>query len=150
MADRMNLADYLRDTSAQPSAPNDKPSGYVSADGDCLFYHHEDVPYFADRVDGLLTLFRAMTDSHLVGFELKGISQMPTSGLHRIMVNPSETPGFEVITLLTGGYIYQYGHDDGSAVSRPQARIAAPKYAEAVRTFGRFIPTGDEQTCGSR
>lgn len=50
---------------------------FYSRDADCVFCHLEDVPYFAERVDGLLTIYRAEEDARLVGAQLKGVSKLP-------------------------------------------------------------------------
>ncbi len=49
------------------------PGGYYDPDGDCLFYHAEDVPYVAVRLSPEVTLFEAMDDGHPVGIQIKGI-----------------------------------------------------------------------------
>src|SRR5438874_11114622 len=58
-----------------------KPLGFVCltqyfADGDFASLFLEDVPYFAERVDELLTLYRAMDDHRFVGCKIKGVRRI--------------------------------------------------------------------------
>lgn len=50
-----------------------RPGWYHSKDGDCIFAHWEDVPSYAERINGPITVYRAMDDKRIVGCQLKGV-----------------------------------------------------------------------------
>ena len=62
----------IRDA-ASSSGGGPKPGGWYSAEGDCLFYHEENVPYHAVRLGGLVTVYEAMDDDRPVGLQIKGV-----------------------------------------------------------------------------
>ncbi|MEM1107271.1 MAG: hypothetical protein AAGH99_01105 [Planctomycetota bacterium] len=47
-----------------------------SQSGDCIFYYLEDAESYAERVDEVLTVYRAFDDDRTVGFQIKGISAL--------------------------------------------------------------------------
>jgi hypothetical protein len=71
MADR--LTDYLKDR--QPKEFVSRPLYFK--EGDFVSYFLEDCPYLAERVDELLTVYRAMDDKgRLVGCKIKGVRKL--------------------------------------------------------------------------
>jgi hypothetical protein len=48
---------------------------YLSPEGDCLFVYNEPVSYFAERIDGLLTVYRALGEGEgrIIGLQIKGL-----------------------------------------------------------------------------
>lgn len=107
---------------ASESAPT-QPGCFYSKDADCVFCHLEDVPYYAERVDGLLAIYRADDDARLVGAELKGASRflqhdVPGSGLTR-------TSEVQVLDLVLRTY-------------RSQPQLAARNPAVLKRKAGYF------------
>ncbi len=50
-----------------------EPGGWYSVEGDCLFYHEENVPYHAVRLGGLVTVYEALDDDRPVGLQIKGV-----------------------------------------------------------------------------
>lgn len=44
--------------------------------GDCLEFHFTEQAYYAERVDGVLTVYRSQDDDALVGCQVKGISAL--------------------------------------------------------------------------
>jgi hypothetical protein len=50
-----------------------RSGGWYSADGDCVFFHAEDVPYHAVRLTDLVTVYEALDDDRPVGLQIKGI-----------------------------------------------------------------------------
>lgn len=52
------------------------PGVHVPKHGDCLFVYLENTPYERVYVDAYLTVFEALDDRRLVGFELKGLSKL--------------------------------------------------------------------------
>lgn len=41
--------------------------------GDCVVFHASDAPEYADRIDGILTLYRSIEDDSVIGFQIKGV-----------------------------------------------------------------------------
>ncbi len=53
-----------------------EPGGWYSADGDCLFFYAEDVPYYGVRLTEHVTVFEAVDDERPVGIQIKGIRSL--------------------------------------------------------------------------
>ena len=53
-----------------------RPGGWYSADGDCFFFHAEDVPYYRVRLTGLITVYEAQDDGRAVGIQIKGVRKL--------------------------------------------------------------------------
>lgn len=54
---------------------------WYSSDADCVFCFAEDVDHYAERVDKVLTVYRAEQDDHIIGLQIKAISQLPRDDL---------------------------------------------------------------------
>ncbi|MEX2387032.1 MAG: hypothetical protein WD534_04060 [Phycisphaeraceae bacterium] len=67
------LMDIIRDYRA-PEQFNPRP--WYSRAGDCLFYHFDEAESYADRVDDVVTVYRAFEDDRLVGCQIKGITAL--------------------------------------------------------------------------
>lgn len=50
-----------------------KPRPWYNSYGDCLVFHASDEMGCADRIDGLLTLYRSLDTDDVVGFQVKGV-----------------------------------------------------------------------------
>jgi hypothetical protein len=44
--------------------------------GDCVVFHSSEEEGYAERVDDLLTLYRAVEDDRVVGFQVKGVASI--------------------------------------------------------------------------
>lgn len=69
------MAEKLSDITFDHDAPF-SPRPYYSASADSLFYYFENARYYGDRLDEILTVCRAIDNDRIVGFQLKGISQL--------------------------------------------------------------------------
>ncbi len=56
------------------SAFRDEP--WYNPYGDCLVYKMADEAAVAERIDGLLTIYRSAVDNRPIGFQVKGIAAM--------------------------------------------------------------------------
>jgi len=74
---------------------------YYSRDGDCVFCHVEDVPYVAERVDELLTVYLAEDDRRLVGAQIKGVSKLPKHDVMGVELRQDDEVGILDLLLLT-------------------------------------------------
>ncbi|MBI2921549.1 MAG: hypothetical protein HYY18_10745 [Planctomycetes bacterium] len=86
MAQEVTDIQKLLNTAAASAAGPARPGGWYSASSDCVFYHLEDVPYRAVRVDDLLTVYEAEDDARIVGVQIMGIRKLPTDHALRAAV----------------------------------------------------------------
>jgi hypothetical protein len=110
-----------------------RPGGWYSAAGDCVFYVNEDVPYLRERVDGLLTVYRATDETRrIVGVQVKGIRSLPEHDLLRINVGHGDV---EIVSLLFVTF------------ARPAPSVEAEArregYREAIEALGRPVRVGE-------
>ena len=49
------------------------PHPFYSADSDSLQFYHEDVEYYAERIDCWLTVYKEFKTEKLIGFKLKNV-----------------------------------------------------------------------------
>jgi hypothetical protein len=52
------------------------PRPRYSREGDCVIFYFEESESYGDRVDGILTVYRALDDDRIVGCQLKGIATL--------------------------------------------------------------------------
>lgn len=71
---------------------------WYSKDGDCVFCFSEDVEYFAERVDRILTVYCAKGDRRIVGVQIKHISRLPKHDIMQVAVDSDGK--FDVIHLV--------------------------------------------------
>ncbi|MFP4056992.1 MAG: hypothetical protein ACLF0G_09000 [Candidatus Brocadiia bacterium] len=64
------LADYVE------GEPEFKAEPWYNECGDCLEYLCANEAVVADRVDGILTLYRSAEDNRVIGFQLKGVAAL--------------------------------------------------------------------------
>ena len=53
-----------------------KPSAFYNNDGDMIEWYNEQVPYYGERVNELITLYRAEEDDRIVGGCIKNIAHL--------------------------------------------------------------------------
>ncbi|KAF0246483.1 MAG: hypothetical protein FD180_664 [Planctomycetota bacterium] len=73
MAEGVTDIQAILDAAARQAAEPARPGGWYSLASDRVFFHIEDVPYRAARVDDLLTVYEAEDDKRIVGLQIKGI-----------------------------------------------------------------------------
>lgn len=103
MAEDIN--DFLSSLEGKPSF---KSEPWYNQAGDCLEFYLVSDESYADRVDTLLTVFRAFDTDQIVGFQLKGIT-----AIHQVVgdfdVQVSANKG--TISILVMAAFLQGGHD---------------------------------------
>jgi hypothetical protein len=52
------------------------PFAEYDADGDCIEFFAKPGPYYADRIDGLLTVYKSQESGEIVGSHIKGVSHL--------------------------------------------------------------------------
>ena len=113
---------------------------FYSRDGDCVFCHIEDVPYHAERVDELLTVYLAEDDRRLVGAQIKGVSKLPTHDALGLTLRREGSVQVVELLLLTFKSQSAPKGDDVGAVRRKA------KYFDVVtRLHGFSIPAEELQ-----
>ncbi len=65
------------------------PFAEYDADGDCIEFFMKPDPYFADRVDGLLTVYRSQETKEIIGAQIKRVAALCADILGKF-------PGFRV------------------------------------------------------
>jgi hypothetical protein len=133
--------DELMSQIAQDDAAPTEPGCFYSKDGDCVFCHIEDVPYYADRVDELLTVYLAEEDGRLVGAQIKGVSKLPTHDALGLELRREGNVQVVELLLLTFRSQPQLASEDAGVVRRKA------KYFDVVtRLHGFSIPAAELQT----
>ncbi len=91
------LMNRIRDQVNEPV----RPGCYYSRVADSVFCHLEDVPYRAEPVDEVLTVYLAEDDGRLVGAQIKGASKLPTHDVLRLDLGRREDVQLVELVLLT-------------------------------------------------
>lgn len=52
------------------------PFAEYDADGDCIEFFAKPDPYYAERIDGLLTVYKSQETDEVVGSHIKGVSHL--------------------------------------------------------------------------
>ena len=70
--------EVVRDIKARNGGalPQRQSGGWYDDKADCLFYYLKDVPHYAERVDGLLTVYLDLTNDDVVGVQIKAIKTL--------------------------------------------------------------------------
>lgn len=55
-------------------ATSDTPKPWFNPAGDCITFQMADEAVVADRIDGLLTIYRSAIDERPIGFQIKGVA----------------------------------------------------------------------------
>lgn len=76
------------------------PGAYYSPEGDCVFVYNEDVAYDRDRIDELLTVYRALDDRRIVGLQIKGVRKLPVHQFMEVRVRSGGRSKTEAVQLL--------------------------------------------------
>jgi hypothetical protein len=136
----VSIDDLMRQIARDESA-SVQPGCFYSKDGDCVFCHIEDVPYFAERVDELLTVYLAEDDRRLVGAQIKGVSKLPTHDALGLELRREGDVQVVELLLLTFRSQPQPVSEDVGVVRRKA------KYFDVVtRLHGFSIPAAELQT----
>lgn len=56
----------------------ESPKPWYNPDGDCIIYQMADEAVVADRIDGVLTIYRSAIDNRPVGYQIKGVGEIAT------------------------------------------------------------------------
>lgn len=114
------------DLQTEPFTPRPR---YSSA-GDCLFFYFRDDESWADRVDELLTVYRAFESRQVVGFKLKNV-ELLKKHLGSFLVE-FETKEVSIHLLFTRMLRWKL-----EEVRGPDTTVALTrKYAEAIEAVG--------------
>jgi hypothetical protein len=113
------------------------PSGWYSPDGDCVFVYSEDVDAWADRVDEVFTLYRAMADNRVVGAQVKGISSFPKHDGMFLRIVEKGYVGAATLILFTL-------EKQRRERKRRLPRVVEEKYGEALSSLEARIPLREQ------
>jgi hypothetical protein len=74
-ANDVGYGEFINELLAQPDRPFSRFAEY-DADGDGIDFFAKPDPYYAERVDALLTVYRSQKTKEIVGSLIKGVSQV--------------------------------------------------------------------------
>ena len=121
---------WSRDLDVQPQAFTPRPR--YSSSGDCLFFYFREDKSWADRVDELLTVYRAFDSRQVVGFKLKNV-ELLKERLGPFLVQ-FETKEVSIHLLFTHMLRWKL-----KEVAGPHTTVALTrKYAEAIEAVGEM------------
>lgn len=109
-----------------------EPHPFYVAEGDCVIFYFKEEESYADRVDGLLTLYRAESTGEVTGFQLKGVRRI-VEQLGKF-VTPIADGGIEL-----GWIVLGYA---ANRQSRP-ADDPVEHISSAVRAAGARLESGE-------
>ena len=126
-------AHFLADIVAGES--REAPRPWYNRAGDCLIYQlRADVEIVADRIDQVLTIYRALDTGKAIGFQIKGVSAIVNKfGFDAIGISTSQI-GDEIKEVSVIALVMAAFEDGPHSISRLQG------YTEAVSTF---VPCAD-------
>ncbi len=73
----MSLEQMLDEIAEESTREASRPGAWHSPSADAAFFWFEGVPYHADYINPMLTMFCADDDNRIVGVEVKGVSLLP-------------------------------------------------------------------------
>lgn len=137
-----NLDDLFAMAESEAGASGEREAGgYYNPEGDCIQFYNVDVPYRRDRVDELLTLYKALDDGRVIGFQLKGISQLPPE-VEAIGVDhtPDEVMAIGLVSAVMFTFASRY---PTKAVHVERGHATLGRYMEAARVVPQASFTRD-------
>ncbi len=102
MAEEMTSLEGFLDKLQEQRRRQSMPCGWISAEGDCAFFYLEPDPHYRQRVDDLLTLYRAHEDDRIVGVEIKGVKELPAHDALAVVVEDGEVEVVQLLLLTFG------------------------------------------------
>ncbi len=135
--------DPLNDAIEQIDAAWDgtvKKGHYTSPEGDCVFVYNEAAPYYRERVDGVLTVFRAIVGGRIIGLQVKGLSALPSHDALNVTVSTADgLPRQDIVVLLLLNL-------QSKPAEAPEAAVELARvYAQAFDML-REVPATAEET----
>jgi len=137
-----NLDDLFAMAESEAEASGEREAGgYYNPEGDCIQFYNVDVPYRRDRVDELLTLYKALDDGRVIGFQLKGVSQLPEEVE---AVNVGRTADEVVAIGLVSAVMFTFASRyPTKAVNVQRGQATLGRYMEAARVVPQASFTRD-------
>ena len=94
---------------------------WYNATGDCIVYQTADEAVVADRVDGLLTVYRSAVDGRPIGFQIKGIRGLLRKFKWDALAVRSETEGDQVRAISVAALLLAAYEDGPTTMQRRMA-----------------------------
>ncbi len=132
------LADFVADVERQPSKP------WYNSHGDCIVCQlDEDVAVVADRVDELLTIYRAADTRKAVGFQIKGVRAIAAKFGWDAIAFSAETSDMGIKKICVASLVLA-AYEDG-----PLTMLRRQGYAEAMSSCSSAceVPVGEQEYC---
>lgn len=75
MTENLAYKSFINDLLAEPARVF-LPFAEYNRDGDCIEFFLDPEPHYAERIDGLLTVYRSQQTNDIVGAQIKRVSQI--------------------------------------------------------------------------
>lgn len=111
---------------------------WYNPEGDCIVCLIDDEAEVADRIDGVLTIYRSATDNRPIGFQIKCVSTLlRTFGADSLAVRSETRRGQNSSALISVSALLLAAYDDG-----PKTLGRREAYSELMGTpaLARAIP----------
>lgn len=128
MGSKLTDISKILDQAKDDAAGKSEKGGFYSPEGDCVFFYNEDVPYTRERVDDLLTVYRADDDRRIVGLQIKAVKKLPKHDRMKVTV-ARKVDGSKTVDL-----VYLLLQTFKKATPMPDSSSGGT-YAEAINTF---------------
>lgn len=105
-----------------------KRGAITSNDGECVFFYNEQGRHFRERVDDVLTVYRA-PEGRIIGLQVKTTMLPPHNAIGVRVLSGDGEQCQHLVTLLLKTFVKRVR--DSSAKTTPSADVAS-KYLEAI------------------
>lgn len=131
--DASSLEDVFKEITARKREHVLK-GGFHCPEGDCVFVHLEDAPHYRERVDQLVTFYKALDDGRFIGLQIKGISKLKCDVVQVTATHGKAKPYLvEAVQLLFLTYAHQVNQ-------RMIGQRECDRYLEAIGKLGAGTP----------
>lgn len=83
------MATDLRELGDLPRPGAFESAPYYTSEGDCLFWFFRDQEHYAERIDELVTVYRAFEGGGIVGVQIKGVKRLLRAA-RELLATPSD------------------------------------------------------------
>jgi len=119
--------------------PEFRPEPWYNPIGDCIIYKMADEAVVADRIDGLLTIYRSAIDDRPIGFKIKDVQAIIRRfGLHGLAV--SSEADAQSVKRISVALLLLAAYEEG-----PQSMGRRKAYASAMCPAEKTISTDELQ-----
>lgn len=138
---------YLREIYSRTPVKG-RAGAFYSSDGDCAFVYTANVDHWRDRIDPLLTVYRAVTGDRIVGLQIKNLKRLQICELTARVTSADNKPHADVVELLLRSYSNQLQESLERQGATWDRAAAVAAYVEAFKAL-HDVPSKDLELVGS-